>query len=229
MMFKKNVSGFLSMNKAKILNHSIVLIDNVYNGVPISGSIDVKSYNNCFSELKPLAIKGALGVEFKQISLPEDINKLYEYGDFVITNQFYPPKFIIEQQFNKSDKMINNAEVVKMTQKIIEFAKLSRCIGKIGINFDCVIDDNLIVKDVVMKEKIAKEFTGISFTLEKKLNDLQKLNLQIAGAKNVETNTNSIFIHANFDNTIATENQINETLERNYISILEPIIASIFQ
>ncbi len=50
-MFKKNVSGFLSMNKAKILNRSIVLIDNVYNGLPISGSIDVKSYNNCFSEL----------------------------------------------------------------------------------------------------------------------------------------------------------------------------------
>lgn len=227
-MFRKNVSSILDMNEAKILNYSIVLVDNVYNGIASEGKIDIKKYYNPFNELKHLAIKGALHLNFTQISLDDDMNKIYKNGDFTITNQFFPPKLIITQQSNTNDKNLDNTTIVDMTKKIIEFAEISNNIGKIGVNFDCFIETDLIVKDVVMKENIATEFTGVSFTLEKKLNDLQKLILQIAGSKNIETNKNGVFIQANFDNTITTTNTIDKILNQDYISMLQPSIDAIF-
>ena len=68
----------------------------------------------------------------------------------------------------------------------------------------------------------------LQLTLEKEINEFQKLNLKIAGAKNNETNKNAIFISANFENKITTYNTIDKILKEDYLSILEPKINAVF-
>ncbi len=219
-MFRKKC--FLDMQNAKIINYGVAFVDTVYNG--IQGNADITNYKNPFSEINSLALKGALGLQFIATSAPTDMNKQWQNGDFVITNQFFPPKFLITQ-----NNMVNNKnETTEMVKKIIDFANLLPQIGKIGINFSLVVEKDIIVKDVVLKEKIANEFSGISFTLEKEINEVQKLNLQIAGAKNIETNQNGVFVQANFDNKVTSENTIDKILNQNYFAILEQKINAVF-
>lgn len=219
-MFRKKC--FLDMQNAKIINYSVAFVDNIYNG--IQGNADIVNYKSPFSDINALVLKGALGLQFVETSAPKDMNKQWQNGNFVITNQFFPPKFIIMQ----NNLANNNNETTEMVKKIIDFANLLPQIGQIGVNFSLIIEKDIIVKNVVLKPKIADEFSGISFTLEKEMNELQKLNLQIAGAKNIETNQSAVFVQANFDNKITSENTIDKILKQDYLEILGQKVNAVF-
>lgn len=210
------------MQNAKIINYSVAFVDNIYNG--IKGNADIVNYKSPFSDINALVLKGALGLQFVETLAPKDMNKQWQNGNFIITNQFFPPKFIIMQ----NNLINNNNETTEMVKKIIDFANLLPQIGQIGVNFSLIIEKDIIVKNVVLKSKIADEFSGISFTLEKEMNELQKLNLQIAGAKNNETNKNAIFINANFNNKITSENTIDKILKQDYLDILGQKVNAVF-
>ena len=168
-MFRKKC--FLHTQNAKIINYSVAFVDNIYNG--IQGNADIVNYKSPFSDINALVLKGALGLQFVETSAPKDMNKQWQNGNFVITNQFFPPKFIIMQ----NNLANNNNETTEMVKKIIDFANLLPQIGQIGVNFSLIIEKDIIVKNVVLKPKIADEFSGISFTLEKEMNELQKKNM----------------------------------------------------
>lgn len=223
-MWKKK-KCFLDMQNAKIIRYSIVLVDNVFSEIKMESMQKELTLQgqNPFMQLNSLALKGALGLSFTEITKPQSLDKQYQYGNFQIYSQFFPPKFSIIQ-----NNIVDKNETISMVEKIINFANLSNNIGKIGINFDAIIEKDLIVKDAILKEDIAKEFSGVAITLEKQINEVQKLNLKIAGTKNTETNQNAIFINANFESTVTTENTIDKILKADYLSILEPKVNAVF-
>jgi hypothetical protein len=114
-------------------------------------------------QLNTLALKGALGLSFAEITTPQSIDKQYQCGNFMIQCHFFPPKFSIVQ-----NNIVDKNETTVMMLKIINFANLSDKIGKIGINFDAIIEKDLIVKDAILKENIAKEFSGVAINIGKR-------------------------------------------------------------
>ena len=211
----------------KITRYSVALLGAGYQEVMYqdvkSGTISLNDYKQPFSDINALALKGAFNLPFVETSAQSGMSKKWQFGNFTITNQFFPPKFLIAQ-----DNTTSIDDIMGMVRKIIDFASLSDKIGKIGINFDVIIEKDLIVKDVILKEGIAKEFSGVSTTLEKKINECQKLNLTIAGAKDMETNKSLIYVNANFDNKVTLENTIAKILQEDCLPILEQKVSAIF-
>lgn len=215
----------IDMKNANITNYSIVLVNNTLSDIQIDQNkreiaVNVK---NPFIELNTLALKGALGLTFTEISPPETLNKEYQNGNFKISCELFPPRFSLMQNGN-----LEKNETFEMISKIINFGNLQDKIGKIGVNFQAIIDKDLIVKDILLKENIAKEFSGISITLVNQINELQTLNLKIAGAKSNITNQHAIYIQANFENKITVNNSIDTVFRQDYVGILESKINAVF-
>lgn len=219
-MFRKKC--FLDMQNAKIINYSVAFVDNIYNG--IQGNADIVNYKSPFSDINALVLKGALGLQFVETSAPKDMNKQWQNGNFVITNQFFPPKFIIMQ----NNLANNNNKTTEMVKKIIDFANLLPQIGQIGVNFSLIIEKDIIVKNVLLKEGIAEKFQDMSCSLVAKNNEFQSLNLQIADATHSQTKQKGILINANFDNKITSENTIDKILNDKYFEILTDNVNNIF-
>jgi len=98
--------------------------------------------------------------------------------DFVYDS--FPPKLTITQRnINNTENFINN-----IFNEIID-SSIKNKIGSIGINYELFLNKQCDVKDFLLKENIAKEFTGINITTIN-IMKIQLLTLPLLGQKLME-------------------------------------------
>ena len=183
--------AFSDIINAQIISQSIVIVDRQFSQtVPINGLI----YNinqNPFQDLNSTGllkrvIKDVVGTNLEpQVVENSVMQRKFNFTkkDTVIIDFVYdsfPPKLTITQRnINNTENFINN-----IFNEIID-SSIKNKIGSIGINYELFLNKQCDVKDFLLKENIAKEFTGINITTIN-IMKIQLLTLPLLGQKLME-------------------------------------------
>ena len=180
---------------------------------------------NHFKEIaSQLALKGALGENIVETQINNDMSKEFLLGNnIVIRYEFFPPKFSVSHKTSEDSK-----KAEQLMGKIINFASISDKIGSIGINYELFIknNDTINLKDFLLKDNVAKEFSSLSTTLVLEIDSTLTLNIRIANAE--INNENGICFDINFNNKISDSGSIETILHKDFLSIAKDKINTIF-
>lgn len=203
--------------RIKKISETIVFVDEIVQNLieqvlnkktPIYGdSITLSANQLSFKDVSnPIILSNIIGEDVIDITQPinNTAQKVY-FGKFVqFTFDVFPPKIAIG---SKNE----NVDVVDISKKLIHVAKIEKQIKRIGINFEVFVklSSNTKLKDIILSEKISKEFAALSTTLVSDIDNSTKLNFTIADAE-IE-GEEGLFCQANFD---------TETNENTLLSIL---------
>lgn len=222
------------MKEYNVISQSVALLDNVYSNLKLEQNQQITvQVQNPFEQIvsSSLALKGIFSNIIKNFNVIEKQNSNLMHKEFLITNgnnyniiyDFFPPRIELKCE----TKMTAN-QVIPIIQKIIDFASIESKIGQIGINYEIFIkEDSFTIKDLLLKDKISKEFTGLSATPVFQIDENTVLNLTLAGAVNTE-DEKGIYIQANFHNIVTNNNTINQIFNKDFLTIAKKKIDIIF-
>jgi len=208
---------FLDMSKAKLLARSIVLIDDT--------RLEPNQYyqikKNIFSELaNPLVLKSLLKAPVSEKPASSEVNREFICDSYNIIYGAIPPKFqIIDNDPENENK------IVKLAKEMVKFANIEGLINKVGVNYEMFLESDKDIKDYLLKDSIAAEFTSLSATPVFKIDEETTLNLTLASAENDKKK--GIYFRINFDNKITEENTFDKILDKKLKEIAENKIKSI--
>lgn len=217
--FRKKVPYF-NMKKAKLIGRSIVLLDNIYSNLSLNKFqeilIDVK---NPFELLaNNLVLKSIFGKNVIEGKNSNPSHKEFGCDGISFIYDFFPPRIMIKAE---------EKDILDITNKIISFADINDKIGKIGMNYEFFLEQDLKIKDFLLQDKFSKEFSTLSTTLILKIDENISLNLKIAEAT---LNTqDGIYFEANFNNIVNQDNDILTILNKDFLSLATSKIESVLK
>ena len=89
------------------------------------------------------------------------------------------------------------------------------------------LEADINIKDYLLKDKVAKEFTSLSATPVFEIDENTILNLTIASAINSD-GKKGIYFQANFDNKVNYENTLSVILDKKFRKMADEKINLIF-
>lgn len=220
------------MNNLKLISHSFVLVDNIFNGqIPLGQpNIQFQATQNPFQELASSGllkrvVKEVINESLKcKITDISQINttKSFDFDNVLIFDyDVFPPKFSV--QFNTDSEKTEILQ--KIFQEIVD-ENVRQKIGAIGVNFELFVanQDNK-VKDVLLNDKAKKDLSAVSVSLSYVI-DGCNMNLQIADA--TRDGINGLYLNANFHNAISDIEQIEVVMGKNFLDIANKKINELF-
>lgn len=217
-MLRKNQlnQNFLDMSKAEMVSYSVVLVDNLYSNLKITTNQTIQVKNPFEPIANALFLKSRLGSNVvEDINKSTQLHKEFICDDLRIDYDFFPPKLQIKH-ITQSGK----SNFIAIAKDLIAFAGLENSIGKIGINYEMFLEEEISLKDYLLKDEIAKGFTSLSATPVFDIDENTKLNLTIASAIN-NGGKKGIYFQANFDNKVAEKNTISDIFGKNFREIAD--------
>lgn len=225
MNFFNSKNKFLDMKNLEITSHSIVIVDNTFSNFVFEPNQQVKlQIKNPFDPIaNELFLKSRLNMEVVKMPNSDQIHREFLCGkDILIKYDFFPPRLHI--QHNTSE---DSREPESLAKDLIEFADLGSSVGAIGVNYEMFIQSDVVkVKEFLLKNDVAQEFSSLSAVLVLNISNERVLNLRVAEA---EVNGKvGIYCEANFHCTIIEPSKINKILEEDFLTFAKNKIEAVF-
>lgn len=215
----------IDMKNLEITSHSIVIVDNTFSNFVFEPNQQIKlQIKNPFDPIaNELFLKSRLNVEVVKMPNSDQIHREFLCGkDIVIKYDFFPPRLHIQHNTNEDSRQPET-----LAKDLIEFADLSSSVGAIGVNYEMFIQNDVVkVKDFLLKNDVAQEFSSLSAVMVLNINEQRILNLRVADAE--INGKKGIYCEANFHNTITDSTKLNKLLEEDFLTIAKNKIEAVF-
>jgi len=216
----------LNMSKAQFLSNTLVFAevfdDNISNGLTLE-----QYYYSCKKPFEEIANRLLLKSILKS-SVIESPNNTQFHKEFICKDDITIKYNVFPQKIQIKHKTYEDeSQVIKIAKDIIDSAGAESSICKIGINYEMFLEADINIKDYLLKDKVAKEFTSLSATPVFEIDENTILNLTIASAINSD-GKKGIYFQANFDNKVNYENTLSVILDKKLRKMADEKINLIF-
>lgn len=217
----------LDIDKARLISKAIVFKE----ATLADEFIDpIKKYQASYYSLdsfRPIANKLLLK-SFLKSSVIENPNNTELHKEFICDDL----TIIYDTLSSKLDLKHNAPEdenqIVEIAKGIIEFASAEESVSEIGITYEMFLEEDIDIKNYLLKDSLEKEFTNLSIKLRYELDENTTIILTIASTVD-DCNKKGIYFEAHFVNKITSENSLSVILNKKFREIANKKINFIFK